>query len=113
MPPPDDLSSLRDIRDAARLVALTLSEVDSGLRGADDWVVISAVERQLSIVGEAVKRLTFDFRDANPAIDWRRWAGLRDILVHAYDVVDTDQIWEIARDDVAELLDFLAKLVIE
>ncbi|MEO8541888.1 MAG: HepT-like ribonuclease domain-containing protein [bacterium] len=65
------------------------------------------------IVGEAVKRLTFNFRAANPGIDWRRWAGLRDVLVHAYDVVDTAQVWEIARDDVAELLAFLSTLTFD
>ncbi len=91
-------------------VAEALQNVNSGTLDPEFWMVIAAVERQLTIVGEAVKRLTFQFRDAHPEIDWRRWAGLRDIVIHAYDVVDVPQLWEIARDDIAELLEFLEGL---
>ncbi len=60
------------MRDAARLVSEALIEIDSGVRSTGDWMVLSAIERQLAIVGEAVKRLTLEFRDVNPAINWRK-----------------------------------------
>ena len=95
MPPPDDRSALRDIQFACELVA-------SFIRGArrEDFVqnqmAFSATERQLAIVGEAVKRLSADLRMSAPQIDWRGWSGLRDVLVHAYDDVDREQIWIVA-----------------
>lgn len=78
MPPPDDQASLQDSWQAASRVAEALADVQAGSLDGEHWVVVSAVERQLSIIGEAVKRLTFEFRETHPEIDWRRWAGLRD-----------------------------------
>ena len=98
------------MRLAGEKVAEALAAVREGALDSDNWMVTSALERQLSIIGEAVKRLTFEFRGSHPEIDWRRWAGLRDIVVHAYDVVDVPQLWDIARTDVQELLDFLRLL---
>ena len=46
----------------------------------------SAVLHQLLIVGEAAKRLSQGFRDQLPSIPWRRIAGMRDKLIHGYDV---------------------------
>ena len=98
------------MRLAGEKVAEALTAVSEGALDPDNWMVTSALERQLSSIGEAVKRLTFEFRGSHPEIDWRRWAGLRDIVVHAYDVVDVPQLWDIARTDVQELLDFLRLL---
>ena len=52
-------------------------------------LVQSAVERQLGILGEAARRLSDEFRQAHPGIDWRRVIGLRNILIHRYDEVQT------------------------
>src|SRR5690349_7363386 len=99
MPPPDDRSALRDIQHAAGLIerfVLGLSE-DQFL---DDALVQSGTERQLGIIGEAVKRLTPEFRQRHPDVDWRGWAGLRDILVHAYDDINLGQIWPVVQTDL-------------
>lgn len=51
----------------------------------------SAIERQLSIIGEAVKRIK-DI-DSNEHIEYRNEIiGFRNILVHGYDVVDNGTI---------------------
>lgn len=54
-------------------------------------------------MGEAVKRLSMNFRKAHPEIDWTSIAGLRDVLIHAYDTVDMALVWEIALIDVPKL----------
>lgn len=48
----------------------------------NDIRTISAVERQFEILGEATRRISEEFRQAYPAIDWRRIIGLRNILIH-------------------------------
>ncbi|MGE3076598.1 MAG: DUF86 domain-containing protein [Dehalococcoidia bacterium] len=112
MPPPDDASALLDIRHAARLIVSATERLDAS-EFLSDWLVSSAVERQLTIIGEAVKRLTQAFRESHDGVDWRGWAGLRDIVVHAYDAVEPQQIWQIVRDDLPALLAVIEPELVE
>ena len=47
-----------------------------------------AVLRNLEVIGEAAKRIPDDIRALHPGIDWRRIAGLRDVIAHAYFGID-------------------------
>ncbi|MBS3056357.1 MAG: DUF86 domain-containing protein [Candidatus Aenigmarchaeota archaeon] len=40
-------------------------------------------------------RLPFEFRKKYPEIEWKKIAGLRDVLIHEYSDVDLDLLWEI------------------
>ena len=51
----------------------------------------SAIVYQLLIIGEAVKRLSQELRNQNPAIPWSAIAPLRDNLSHDYDDIDLDR----------------------
>jgi uncharacterized protein with HEPN domain len=62
-----------------------------------------AVIRNFEVIGEAAKRLPPEFIVLYPQIPWRRMAGFRDILIHAYDRVDMDEIWNIVEQHVAHL----------
>lgn len=64
-----------------------------------------AVVRNFEVIGEAAKRLPLEIIAAHPQIPWRRIAGFRDILIHAYDRVDMDEIWNIIEQHVPQLLD--------
>lgn len=63
----------------------------------------SAVLYQLLVIGEAVKRLSTQFRNHHDAIPWSLIAGMRDHLIHAYDTVDWDEVWQTATTDVPAL----------
>ena len=56
-----------------------------------------ALVRCLEVIGEATKRLSQDFRDRHPEVPWRAMAGMRDLLIHAYDRVDLEEVWEAYR----------------
>ncbi len=77
----------------------------------EDWKTHSAVLYQLTVVGEAVKRLSKDFRAQHSEIPWGLMAGMRDNLIHGYDLVDWDEVWKTATTDVPDLLSKLKPLV--
>jgi uncharacterized protein with HEPN domain len=74
----------------------------------DDYKTQSAVLYQLIVMGEAVKRLSIEFRTQHAEIPWSLIAGMRDHLIHGYDIVDWDEVWKTATSDVPDLL---AKIV--
>ena len=86
------------------------------LAGADltefleDEKTQSAVLHQLLVLGEAVKRLSDDFRLKNPGIPWRKVAGLRDVLIHEYDTVDVEEVWRTVSFDLPDLIRDLERL---
>jgi uncharacterized protein with HEPN domain len=65
----------------------------------------SAVERQLEIIGEALKHLrNGDPETAQHIPDITRIIGLRNILAHGYTMVDDAVVWSAASQRVPELL---------
>ena len=53
-----------------------------------------ALIRCLEVLGEAVKRLSPELRDQHRDLPWRGMAGMRDLLIHAYDRVDLEEVWQ-------------------
>jgi len=64
----------------------------------------SAVERQLGILGEGVRRISSEFQQFHPEIDWQNAINLRNILVHRYDQVSSEVIWNIVTGVLPSLL---------
>jgi len=64
-----------------------------------------AIVRNLEIIGEAVKRLPEKIIDKYPEIEWKKIAGLRDILIHAYFGIDTEIVWDVIKNKIPELKD--------
>ena len=58
-------------------------------------MVQRAVEREFEILGEAARRISEEFRQANGDIDWRNIINLRNIIAHRYDRVEPDTLWNI------------------
>lgn len=71
----------------------------------------SAVLHQLMVMGEAVKRLSRDYREQHPHIPWKVMAGMRDVLIHGYDIVELNEVWKTANEDVPRVLPLLKQLV--
>jgi uncharacterized protein with HEPN domain len=54
-----------------------------------------AVIRNFEVIGEAVKHISDGLKDQQPAVPWRRVAGLRNVLIHNYMNVDEEEVWNV------------------
>lgn len=78
-----DSATLLDIDKAAHLIQSFLED-STKETFFNDPKTQSSVLYQLLVIGEAVKRLSPEFRNQNSAIPWLLIAGMRDHLIHAY-----------------------------
>ena len=62
------------------------------------WVI-----HHLTIIGEAVRGLSQEFREKHRQVPWSKIIGLRNILVHNYFNIDTERVWLIISKDIPEL----------
>src|SRR5947209_8714706 len=98
-----DLATVLDIVLAGRRIARFLAATDEpGFVAMEEkrWAVVS----QLTIIGEAVRRLSDEFRAERPHIAWRQIAGMRDRLIHGYDKINWSLVWITAAKDVPSLV---------
>jgi len=83
----DFLDFIEDILDAMDKAEILLADVTYD-QFAGDFRIHYAVVRALEVIGEATKRLPSHLRDEYPAIPWKGMAGMRDRIIHGYDMVD-------------------------
>jgi len=108
----DPLLYLRDIRTGC----LKILRFTEGLSYEDflaDEVIYDATLRNLTVIGEAVKAVPSEMRERYPDIEWRRIAGFRDIVVHAYFGIDNETVWDIVRSRVPVLLERIEEILEE
>lgn len=61
----------------------------------NDETLQLAVIRCFEVIGKAAYKIPDDIRAAYPTIDWQRMADLRHRLIHDYEIIDLDVLWNI------------------
>ena len=59
--------------------------------------------RSIEIIGEAAKKIPSDFKDKHSDIEWKKIAGMRDHLIHAYFGVNYHLVWDVVINKLPEL----------
>jgi len=93
-----------------------LMEFVSGRKEEDlltDKMLLAAVSRQIEIIGEAASMLTLELRAQHPHVPWKQIVGMRHKIIHEYFAVQTDTVWDVAKNDIPVLREQLAAILDE
>jgi len=70
-----------------------------------------ALVRLIEVVGEAACRVSDDTRTRHPEIPWAQITSMRNRLIHGYDCVDFDVLWQTVVEDIPTLIAALEAIV--
>jgi uncharacterized protein with HEPN domain len=70
-----------------------------------------ALVRLVEIVGEAANRISIDEQSRYPLIPWKELIGMRNRLVHGYDEIDLDVLWDTVRVDLPQFIEELERIL--
>jgi len=112
MTPRDDTTLLKHMLEYTR-EAIDLSSGKSRKDLDNNRMLELALTRLVEMVGEAASRTTSDCRQLYPQIPWPDIIGLRNRLVHGYNSVDLDILWDILQMDFPPLATELEEIIRE
>lgn len=107
----DEQERLRDIADAISAIHEHVKRMDRKRPKMDDEVLHDALLFQFVVLGEAVKHLSQETREAAPEIPWANIAGLRDLIAHEYFRIDIHRVLEIVDHDLPPLEQAIERLL--
>ncbi|MBX9789027.1 MAG: DUF86 domain-containing protein [Pirellulales bacterium] len=97
------LAQARKVLERARTITRDDLEHEEDLGAAVAW--------RLSVIGEAAARLSQATRDQHPEIPWTQIIGMRHRLIHGYDAIDLDIVWQTIQMDLPPLVAALEAIV--
>ncbi len=107
---PRDKSSLIDILNACESIK-KYSENKSPEEFFKDEMTQDAIIRKIEIIGEASNRLSDELKNRFPDLPWEKMRGMRNILIHMYDEIDLNIIWDTINKDIPKLNTHLMKIL--
>jgi len=100
---PDDRVRLSHVVDALTS-AIRFTEARRREDLETDEMLTFALVYAVQIVGEAVSKVSVEFREQHPEIPWAIIIGMRHRLVHAYFDINHDILWTTVTKAAPELL---------
>ena len=105
----DDHTSIGDMLSHAREAVDLLGKTNRE-QLEDSRILQLALTRLVGIAGEAANRVSETTQARHPEIPWRKIVGMRNRLIHAYDLADTDILWDTITSELPPLIEKLNEL---
>lgn len=106
----DDTVALRHMCDHAT-EAISIAKDHSRNDLDTNRLLALSLIKLVEVVGEAAGRVSNTIKDANPQIPWKEIVGTRNRLVHGYDEIDFDVLWQIISVELAPLVGKIQKIL--
>jgi uncharacterized protein with HEPN domain len=78
-----------------------------------DARTLKAVVWNIATIGEAVRHIPANVLAAHPAIPWAEMRGMRNQIVHGYDRIDPEIVWNVVQVELPPLVPLLERIIDE
>ena len=82
-------------------------EYTSGFNSADefdnDHLIFDATMMNFVVIGEMVNKLSDEFKNSHPELEWNKIIGFRNIVAHDYFGIDAEEVWQIVKNRIPDL----------
>ncbi|MBN1273439.1 MAG: DUF86 domain-containing protein [Candidatus Aminicenantes bacterium] len=106
----DDIVSLHDMLNHAKEAVVLLGTTKQKQLGRNR-VKQLALTRLIEIIGESANRVSQATRQKYPQIPWSQIIGMRNRLIHGYDIVDYELLWATVTTDLPPLITVLEEVL--
>ncbi|WP_286171349.1 HepT-like ribonuclease domain-containing protein [Lentibacillus populi] len=79
----------------------------------DNDLVFDAVIKNILVIGEATKNIPVEIRKMNPQVEWRKMAGMRDMMIHGYFSINYRIVWDVVQNKIPTLRQQVEQLLKE
>jgi len=62
-----------------------------------------AIVRRVEIIGEAIKNVPVETKKKYKNIEWKKFEGIRNFIIHVYFGINIDRVWKLIKNDLPTL----------
>lgn len=101
-----DLQFLLDMLQSAELIMTYTNQCDKA-GFLSNVQIQDSVIRRLLVIAEAARRVSETTRQTLPNISWQEINGMRNRLVHDYNDVNLNIVWDVIQSEIPHLIEAL------